>query len=502
MSDRLTALEELLREKLTESSINVLDSNFMLQTNFINDDAKLKALFCTRRSAKSYTAGLYLVQTCLDFPGVNCLFIGLTRESARGILWKDILKIIDDKHNLDIEFNESRLTATFPNGSVIWLAGCDTDEDEMNKLLGKKYKLITLDEASMFTIDLNRLIYGVLKPAVADQRGTICLLGTSSNITRSLFKDITEDKEPGWKLFKWTAYDNPYVAKQWAEEIADIDRDRPLFKKTTLYRQWYLNEWCVDDTKLVYRFQSPTNVYKSLPHFQQGDWSFVLGVDLGYNDDTAISVVAFHEFDKCLYIIETFKQPNMDITDVANKIKFFQKQYPAYKVVIDGSNKMAVEEMRKRHDLGLVAADKTGKSDFIEIMNAEFIQANIKLNEATTKELQEEYNTLVWITEGDKVKLPRKEHPACANHIADATLYAWRYTYPFLAKPVPKPVNVKDPAQWIKHTEKLMEENLQRQIDQQEADENNNDIFAIQSMDPFNDDNPMQHYLNKKRGKL
>jgi phage terminase large subunit len=495
-------LKDLIAERLQKAPLTLLDPNFPQQNNFISDPARLKALFCTRRAAKSYTGGLYLVKECIEHPGVNCLFIGLTRLEAKGIIWKDILKVIDAKHDLKMDFNLSELTATFPNGSMIWITGVDADADEMNKLLGKKYKLVILDEASLYSVNLSMLIYGILKPAVADQRGTICMMGTSSNITKGLFYDITVGKEPGWSLHKWTAFDNPYIAKQWQEELDEIDRLRPLFKKTALFRQWYLNEWVVDDEVKVYRFDSTRNFYNTLPVYSRGAWSYVLGVDLGYHPDpSAFVVVAFHEHDKCLYILESFKKLKMDVTDVANKIKEYQKNFPIYKVIIDGSNKQAVEEMRKRHDVALTAADKRGKADFIELMNAEFIQGNIKLQASKNADLVDEYNSLVWETKNGELVIPRKEHGSLLNHICDAGLYAWRFTFPFLAQPMPEKVNHKDPSAWVKHTEQLMEVQLQRDIDRQAAEDHQADVFAIMDNDPFNEGNPLQFYLNRKKAK-
>lgn len=476
------------------------NKEFPQQRAFIEDPAKLKALFCTRRAAKSYTGGLYMVKECLQNPGINCLFIGLTRQSAEGIVWKDILKDIDKKHSLNISFNQSKLTATFPNGSTIWVTGVDVDEDEMNKLLGKKYKLVILDEASMYSVNLHQLIYGVLKPAVADHRGTICMMGTASNIISGLFFDITNGKEPGWKLHTWTAYDNPYVKEQWTQEIEDIRRDRPLFMQTTLFKQWYLNEWVVDEEKLVYRYRKDHNDYSSLPYKPLGQWNYVLGVDLGYQDDSAFTVCAFHEHERTLFIVETFKKQGMDITDVANKIKLFQSQYPLiYKVIIDGANKQAVEEMQRRHGIALTAADKTGKSDFIELMNADFVQGYIKLSSLSSQPLAEEYRTLVWELDGDKIKYPRKENGACANHLADSTLYAWRYTYAFLSKAAPVKINLRDKEQYLKHTQKLMEENLERQIEQQQAEEQG-DIWSLPD-DPFDTSQALRGILNQRKMK-
>ena len=489
-------MAEAARRKFNVVHFNpndLLDKDFTHQNNFIADPARLKALFCTRRAAKSYTAGIYMVKECLENPGVNCLFIGLTRLSAEGIVWKDILKVIDRKHNLGIQFNQSKLTATFPNGSVIWLAGVDTDEDEMNKLLGKKYRLVCLDESSLYTINLNLLVYGILKPAVADNRGTICMMGTSSNITRGLFYDITNGLEAGWSVHRWTANDNPHIRVQWQEELDDIRNNRPLFMETPLFKQWYLNQWVVDTDKLVYKFNSDRNLCESLPNRLTG-WSFVLGVDLGYHPDpSAFVVTAYNQNDKNLYFQETFKQTEMDITDVANKIKEYKKRYDFNQVVIDGANKQAVEEIQKRHGIALRAADKTGKSDFIEIMNAEFIQSRIKLNKFTCVDLIDEYKSLVWETEADKIKIPRKEHPTLPNHLCDAALYAWRYCYQWLSEPVKENKNTS----WADVSRQMAEDHLQKQIDRQIVEEKNEDIENISMMDL--EENPLTYYINKRR---
>lgn len=412
----------------------ILDGSFKEQREFINDANRLKAIFCTRRAAKSYTCGLYLVKTCLENPGVNCLFIGLTRLEAKGIIWKDILKDIDQKHGLDIAFNGTELTATFPNGSVIWVTGVDADADEMKKLLGKKYKLCVLDEASMYSIDQRMLIYGILKPATTDQRGTICMAGTASNVTDGLFFDITTGKEAGWKLFQWTAEDNPYVAEQWREEIEDIKKNRPKFMETTLFKQWYLNQWVIDEDALVYKFNPIRDCVPNLP-MGLPSWNYVLGLDLAHSpDSTAFVVGAYHALSPTLYIVYAYKEIGMDLTSVAEKVRSLEVAFPFEVKVVDGANKQAVAELNNRHGTNLLPADKTGKVDFITIMNDDFIQGHIKLL-PQTKDLQAEYQKLIWITDASgKVKEPKKENPNIHQDLADAALYMWRYCYSYLFK--------------------------------------------------------------------
>lgn len=455
---------------------DILDPGFTKQEQFIRDDAKRKALWCTRRSSKSYTGGLYLADTATRYDGCNCLYLGLTRLSAKGIIWKDILKQIDKKNDLGMQFNGSELTATTRNGSVIYVTGVDADEDEMHKLLGKKWKLVILDEAQSYSIDLRALIYGVLGPAVVDQGGTICMMGTAGNITQGLFYDVTTNKEPGWKLFEWTAHDNPYVAKQWREELADIAANRPMFMETSLFKQWYLNKWVVDEEARVYKFNADRNLAPHLPN-DLSDWHYVLGLDLAHSpDSTAFVVGCYHEADPTLYLVESFKATQMDITDVATKTKEFERKYKFEVKVVDGANKQAVAELNNRHNLNLIPADKTGKVDFITLMNDDFIQGKIKLL-PKTKDLQDEYQKLVWITDANgKVKEPRKENPVIHQDLADSALYLWRYCYQYLFQPVDKPKNFALQEVWEpKHIEKL----------QQQAKEAQNPFHL--DIDPAND---------------
>lgn len=429
-------------ESRKKTPFQAKDIAFPQQLAFIQDPSRLKALFCTRRAAKSYTAGIYLIQEAVANPGCNCLFVGLTRLTSHGIIWKDILKVLDLKFNLGIRFNETLLTATLPNGSVIYVAGADTDESEMNKLLGKKYRLVVIDEASMFSIDMRQLVYGILKPATADLRGTICLIGTSSNITRGLFYEITTNKEAGWSLHEWTAYDNPHIRDQWHEELEDIRINRPQFMKTALFQQWYLNKWVVDEDAKVYKYDHRLNSIDALPSIPDS-YSYLLGLDLAHSpDSTAFVVGAYHVSAPCLYIVVSRKFLKMDITDAAKEVEKLNRLYDFQVKIVDGANKMAVAEMNNRHHLGLIPADKTGKSDFIKLMNDEFVQGKIKLLpearikwDKDTDSLVDEYDSLVWVCDNGKVVEPRKEHPAIHNDQCDAALYLWRYAFTYLYKP-------------------------------------------------------------------
>jgi phage terminase large subunit len=442
--DRDLLIEIARRAELRSQRPDVLEGTFPQQRAFVTSENKYDAVFCTRRSAKSFSGGTKLVYRALKYPGTNHLFTGLTRGSAKGIIWKDVLRVLDRKFGLNASFNQTDLTMTLPNGSEIWATGIDADEDEMKKVLGRKFKTAIIDEASMYTINLHDFIYGVLAPAMTDDGGVINMLGTASNFPRGLFFDITQGNEGGWGLHQWTAHDNPYVAKQWQIALDEIAKNRPLYMQTPQFKQWFLNQWVIDEEKLVYRFDLAKNLTKDVPRLPHDGWAYVLGVDLGWEDDNAFVLTAYHVNDPTLYVVDSFAAKKMTFDAVATKIQEYMRHpvMAPHKVVIDGANKQGVESMKQRSSIPFEYAEKQDKATFIELCNSDLIEAKIKfIDTPTNRPTWDEMQTLVWepdSKDSSKIKFPKKEHPALPNHRCDAFLYAWRMGFHYHWGPTEK----------------------------------------------------------------
>lgn len=418
----------------------LFDPHFLEQRAFIEDESKLICLLCTRRAGKSYGAGLRLIRAAQRNPGASCLFIALTRDSAEKILWKDVLKVINREWKLGAVFNESKLRMTLPNGSVIYLLGADADETERQKLLGQKYAEVCIDEGASYSIDLRHLVYAILKPAVADYRGVISLIGTPGNLKTGLFFELTQGQDPrqpgtwttlGWKGHRWSAFQNPHMRQKWEEEIAELIAGNPLIVETPIFQQHYYGVWVIDTDALVYRYAEGRNDFISLPVVNgAGGWHWVLAIDLGFNDACAFTVLAYHDDLRCLFVLSSHKKTQLDITATAEEAARIKRIYPVDVTVIDGANKQAVAELNNRHGMEAVPADKREKAEFIDIMNGEFIMGLIKLG-PDAQALKDEYKALVW-DEKALTRRKREEHPNCANHSADTALYGWRWCYQWL----------------------------------------------------------------------
>lgn len=415
---------------------------FLKQNAFIEDEASLIVAQCTRRAGKSEGLARKQLRECFRFPGSNQLYIGLTIASARNIMWEPVIKHLNAKMGLGGHPNEARLEMQYRHSpgvvSQYSLFGADSNAREIDKKLGAKYRSIVIDEAAFFKQDLRDMIYEKLLPCVADWDGWIALASTSSEYTRGLFYDITNDIEKGWSVHKWTYEDNPFMSKKMGRQIAMLKKNNPRIEETPAFRRMYLNEWVTDYDSFCYKYNADINDIDAIPH--QDQLFNVLGIDLGFNDPTAFSLLSFSDYDPCCYIRHAYKRGNMIISEVAERIRWYIDKYDPIACVVDNASKQAVEELKQKFSLPLVAAEKTGKAEFIEIMNSDFVLGNIKLL-PEAQMLKKEYGSLIW----DKDKLPRKiEHPGCENHVCDSSLYAYRFCYQYRYETRPKKATIED----------------------------------------------------------
>lgn len=463
-------LAEYMRRKINakgarKGSKRLRDERFHKQNEVLDArDERFKAVNCTRRSGKSVGEAIDHMEICEQYPKSRNLYMGLTLDSVSEIIW-DVFKDLDEIGKYGCTFNESKKIIKFPNGSRIRLFGLDSSAREMRKVLGQKLRKVSIDEAGSITQDMKKLCYQMIMPALADLEpfSWLTLLGTCENIPNTFFEQVTEGRERGraWVTYKWTAYDNPHMVRQWTNEINAILEANPLAKEASWFKTHYLNEWCSDDDLIIIPLNKDKRNYETILPVDK-KWFYVLGVDLGYNDATAFSVIAYSHDFPVAYVVKTFKESELDFTGVADKIKNLQKNYPFTKIIIDGANKQGVEEIKVRHGIPLEAAEKSDKATYLHLLRDDVIQAKLRLVEFDTGELTTEWSSLQW-KDTDK----QKEDDRCQNHLSDATLYAWRFCRHYLFEPTPPS---EDP-----NSDEFMDKLEQKEAEQmrQEAEEEN-----------------------------
>ena len=422
-------MEELKRRKALQTPPSFLDPSFQAQYKASLDKSLFKAVQCTRRAGKTTgEIGEQLEEAVNLSPGTKHLFMALTLDSAKNIGWDIVINALD-KNKVSHRANRNTGEIHFDNGSYFRFFGVDASYQEMKKVLGGKYKTVKIDEAGSMRQNLKTLTYQMIAPALVDLDGRLTLLGTAENIPKTFFEEVTSGKEPGWSVHKWTTIDNPYMKDKWEAHLKWIDENNPNFKLTSEFKTHYLNEWCADDKLLIIRINENTIV----DPFEFTAPTYILGADIGYNDATAITLVAYHAKSPKLYVVKSYKEPGLDITGTADLIKSYLRRYPIAKVIIDGANKQGVEEIKNRHNIPLIGAEKTDKASFLKILADDITMQRVHYFKGQCDSLIEEQQSLQW---EDSTK--QHEDERIPNDQNDSFLYAWRYARNYLWQEQPK----------------------------------------------------------------
>lgn len=448
----------ILREVTTRASTaNKVDFDSLLfaqQRAFVEDPAKLKAAVCSRRAGKSEGIAHLVLKEMLARKDVLLPYICLTTRQGKQILWP-VLRRLNQRLELNLKFNENDLTCRAPNGSQVFIVG-GSEASELERLRGPKYPGVVIDEAQAYGPFLRETIKEIIEPATMDYNGWIALTGTPNAACNGYFFDLTNGRtQEKCSTHRWTAADNPFIADVFPEWIASRKKERNWTDSTPTYMREWLGQWVRDEDGLIYRIR-PYNLVSSLPDVD--DWSYVLGIDLGYADSTAFVVLAYSPTSAKVVVVESYKQSGLIPSAVAAHVEALRERFDFDAIVADsgGLGKGYVEEMKQRFGLPILAAEKQRKHAFIEILNGDLHAGVLEIVEGSNQYLIHEASLLQWRedsifinSEGNKNGKPsdqqRKEDPRFDNHLCDAFLYAYRHCRQWMHEPEHNPAAAGTP---------------------------------------------------------
>ena len=420
-------------------------------------------------------------------PGIRILIISLTLKSTKDNYWASAPGGIfaqNEKYKLNLAFHHTDLSWKHENGSRGRLAGAETLAD-IERIRGAlaEADIAIVDECKSFSPELlDQLIRDVLLPGLMTRDGILVLGGTPGSIPVGTFYEATwpaarldngqptcylveEQDSPAYtglseaqreglyRLHTWTIKDNTgteRTKRQWLRALADKER-AGWDDNHPVWRREYLGDWVTDATDLVYAWTSARAAGKDVTWTPEvtkenpsglpqslGPWRFVLGIDLGYVDDSAFVLCAYSETTKELRHVYDYKAPGMTMDDFFGEIFDVIERYGRPDAIVadtaGGGSKMLVETLNQRYGLGIEPAKKTEKQDHIELLNSDFHTGAVKIIRGS--DLAHELSGLQWdLSKDSKLVLARtgrlREDPQCPNHLCDALLYLYRYSYHF-----------------------------------------------------------------------
>ncbi len=426
------------------------------------DPARYVSACCTRRAGKSTAVAYRFIRTMMKHPGSFCPYVALTRESAKNIMW-NILHEISDKHNIKAAFTESDLTMTLPNQSKLQLFGADM-KNFIRRLKGIKTPGAAIDECQDFGPHVENLVDDVLGPAIIDYKdGWIALTGTPGPLPSGYFFEISEEGRHGFSRHAWSLFDNPYLEVDPKGFIDDLKKKKGWDDKSpTLVREYY-GRWVLDLGALVIKWNSGLNGFDSLPPSVR-PWQYILGVDIGFNDADAIAVIAWNDLYDACYLVEEIVKPQQGITELVHQLEGCIKRYDPNRIVMDtgGLGAKIAEEMRRRYALPIVAAEKTRKNEYYELLNDAL--RTKKFFAKPNGQFAQDSMRLKWDWEKstpDRLVVSDAFH----SDICDAVLYSYRECLHWLHEPEVEKPKPSTPA-WFRQQEDEAMQFLERKLEE------------------------------------
>jgi hypothetical protein len=185
------------------------------QNEVWHDEHRFRIVSSGRRAGKSVLSELTVITWANQNEGLYWIVCPTYRQ-AKQIHWDTIRKLIPQ--GLVENKNETELSITLKNGSIIGLKGAENPD----ALRGVKLRGLVIDEIASIR-NWNWLWHEVLRPTLTDYQAPALFISTPKGFNH--FFDLYEQgqgKEGDYKSWRFTSYDNPYIPK---EEIDNAKKE-------------------------------------------------------------------------------------------------------------------------------------------------------------------------------------------------------------------------------------------------------------------------------------
>lgn len=404
------------------------------QAAVANDNATNIAVLAGRRAGKTEGCIYWLARDWRAYPGKKALYVASTIGSAREIIW-DRLHDFDEKWGIGVEFNESRLTAKFPNGFTIIVTGCETKKHCNRVARGKRFVKVVIDEVELFEDELLKFfLRSALKPTLMDYGGKVMLMGTPRNALMGFWYDVTgapaNDNETTarlqskWSVHRFNATDNPFIgyaggAEQYFRDQLEENgwaNDDPEFVIE------YLGKWCRDGNAFIYSFSPGKNLYDPDTEWDPaGPVRSVIGVDLGDRDGCGFAVWQKRYDSDELRCPEAFSTVNLEVDEIAAAILKLMRRYRCSEIRVDSKGHGATTICKSLLNYGIPAEPAENnhkKLPLIRDLKAVLRNGKAKLHPLKCRELRVELKAMVWNEERDS------HQEGIPDEVIDASLWA------------------------------------------------------------------------------
>lgn len=373
---------------------------FAPQLKVLADKSRLKTLCCSRRAGK--TALLTrIIAVELNECGFDeyLAFGALTLSIARDLIWNE-LRALKERFGFNWKINDSDLTITTARGGRLRLFGAN-DKKSIEKVRGKKYRGVILDEASTYYHLLEQLIRDCFDPGTKDLDGWIILSGTPGYVKDGYWFKASQGIVGGWSNHHWTMRDNPHMGDV-ERKLRETREQYGYTEDHPAYITEYLGLWCDNHTLMVCDYIAARNSIDNLPDDYSLDWRHVIGMDYGSVDACSWQVIAVNPYTDERFVVHDYAESGLIVDDAVDYTRDLVERFRTTYVVCDpaGGGKPFFETFNAKHGERLQcqirAADKGDLLGSIRLLNAELRTARLRFHAPACGGVTSDLTRLLW----------------------------------------------------------------------------------------------------------
>jgi len=394
------------------------------------------------RGGKSFGCCGTVVYTDMDYRSdihARIIVAAATEGKAKQLYWEK-LKRAAHRLNLPWTFKsgESRINTKFND---IVFRGLK-DIPNANKDQGFKIKLCLVEEPQTIKADiLEHYIENVVMPRLIEVKGRVLFAGNPPHFPHPYLKKLYKNNEVN--VIQTNMYDNQSLSNKKIIAYLEKQRKRLGFKKgeeSAAFRREYYGEM-IEDRDLVVFHPTEKNIFENLPKVdaagKQIHWDKVMGIDIGADDSDAVVVIYYSPILNQIYVVEEYEKSGQNIKELSDKINHYSRMHGGIDLkIIDtgGLGKKITHDIASRYGTTLIAAEKSEKMSFVEMMKVEIDYGNMFFKEGS--DLVKEMEQIIYTMDREKIDDKKGYH----SDLLDACLYAFRYIYTHLKPAEPKDI--------------------------------------------------------------
>ena len=277
------------------------------QQTILDSPARFKVVAAGRRMGKTYASIASLAYHARQ-PNSKCMYVAPSYRMSKQIVWDDLKEMLR-KVNWLKKVNESELTCTLVNNSIIMLRSADN----FDSIRGIGLDYVVIDEAA----DISEEAWtAVIRPTLSDRNGSALIIGSPKG--RNWFFDLYSNAKQlnDWESWQFTTAEGGNVDPE-EIEAAKQDMDERTFQ------QEYLAQFVTYSGIIYYAFGD----HNIKPLGYTPDNHSIRHVGIDFNVDPGAAVIGYQTMEG----LHIYDEVEIFGTNTQEMVAEIQQRYPGGK---------------------------------------------------------------------------------------------------------------------------------------------------------------------------